>query len=101
MRPERYWFPRRHAQTAVLAPRLIGGMRLSLYLAKGRQSETRVTLILSSAVEAIGHTPLVELSRLTRDVDGRLLAKLEFLSPGLSKKDRIARQIIEEAEAPG
>jgi cysteine synthase A len=101
MRPERYWFPRRQAQIAVLAPRLISKMRLSLYLAKGGQSETRVTLILSSAVEAIGHTPLVELSRLTRDVDGRVLAKLEFLSPGFSKKDRIARQIIEEAEASG
>ena len=56
---------------------------------------------LPSAVEAIGNTPLVELSRLTRGVDGRILAKLEFLNPGLSKKDRIARQIIEDAEADG
>ena len=56
---------------------------------------------LSSAIEAIGSTPLVDLSRLTRDVDGRLLAKLEYLNPGYSKKDRIARQIIEDAEASG
>src|SRR5689334_25119614 len=32
---------------------------------------------------------------------GRLLAKLEYLNPGHSKKDRIARQMIEDAEADG
>jgi len=54
---------------------------------------------LSSAIEAIGNTPLIELSRLTRGIDGRILAKMEYLNPGYSKKDRIARQIIEDAEA--
>lgn len=54
-----------------------------------------------SAVEAIGDTPLVELSRLTRDTGGRILAKLDNLNPGHSKKDRIARQIIETARADG
>ncbi|MBK8024232.1 MAG: cysteine synthase family protein [Chloroflexi bacterium] len=57
--------------------------------------------ILPSVVEAIGQTPLVELSRITRGVEGRILAKLEYLNPGFSKKDRIARQMIEEAEADG
>ncbi len=52
-----------------------------------------------SAIEAIGETPLVELARITRDLGGRILAKLENLNPGYSKKDRIARQIIEDAEA--
>ena len=52
-----------------------------------------------SAIEAIGETPLVELARITRHVHGRIFAKLENLNPGYSKKDRIARQIIEEAEA--
>ena len=56
---------------------------------------------LSSVIEAIGKTPLVELSRLTRGLDGRILAKLDYLNPGLSKKDRIARQIIEDAESEG
>ncbi len=56
---------------------------------------------LPSAVEAIGETPLVELNRITRGVDGRILAKLEYLNPGFSKKDRIARQMIEDAEAQG
>jgi cysteine synthase A len=57
--------------------------------------------MLPSAVEAIGRTPLVELSRLARGTGGRILAKLEYLNPGLSKKDRIARQIVEDAEADG
>ena len=57
--------------------------------------------MLPSAVEAIGRTPLVELSRLTRGLGGRILVKLECLNPGYSKKDRIARQIVEDAEADG
>jgi cysteine synthase len=61
----------------------------------------REATLLPSALEAIGSTPLVELARITRGVDGRILAKLEFLNPGYSKKDRIARQMIEDAEAEG
>jgi len=57
--------------------------------------------ILPSAIEAIGNTPLIDLYRITHEIDGRILAKLEFLNPGFSKKDRIARQIIEDAEASG
>jgi cysteine synthase A len=57
--------------------------------------------ILPSAIEAIGETPLVELSRLTKGMQGRILAKFEYLNPGFSKKDRIARQIINDAEAAG
>jgi cysteine synthase len=62
---------------------------------------SRESALLSSAVEAIGDTPLVELSRVTRGTGGRILAKLEYLNPGFSKKDRIARQIVEDAEADG
>lgn len=57
--------------------------------------------LLGSVLGAIGHTPLVELSRLTRGLEGRILAKLEYLNPGYSKKDRIALQMIEEAENKG
>jgi cysteine synthase A len=56
---------------------------------------------LPSVVEAIGETPLVELARLTKGCQGRVLAKLEYLNPGFSKKDRIAKQMIEDAEADG
>jgi cysteine synthase A len=55
----------------------------------------------ASIIESIGNTPVVELARITRGINGRILAKLEYLNPGLSKKDRIARQIIEDAEASG
>jgi len=59
--------------------------------------------IYPSAVDVIGNTPVVELSRIVEKhgLDGRIFAKLEFLSPGLSKKDRIAKFIIEEAERGG
>ena len=56
---------------------------------------------LDSVLGAIGNTPLVELSRLTKGLNGRVLAKLEYLNPGFSKKDRNALQMIEEAEADG
>lgn len=61
----------------------------------------RSSSLLPSVLSAIGDTPLIELSRLTRDVDGRILAKLDYLNPGFSKKDRIALQMIEDAEADG
>jgi cysteine synthase A len=57
--------------------------------------------VLPSVVEAIGETPLVELSRTTQRLRGQILAKLEYLNPGFSKKDRIGRQMIEDAEAQG
>ncbi|MEP7272428.1 MAG: cysteine synthase family protein [Acidobacteriota bacterium] len=55
----------------------------------------------SSVIDVIGNTPLVELSRFSQRVNGRILAKLEYLNPGASKKDRIALQIIEDAEQSG
>ncbi|WP_238392696.1 PLP-dependent cysteine synthase family protein [Paenibacillus antri] len=57
--------------------------------------------VLEHAYEAIGQTPIVRLSRMTRDVEGEIFAKLEYLNPGFSKKGRAARAIIEEAEANG
>ena len=56
-----------------------------------------------SILDVIGRTPLVELSRSvhSRNLKGRLLVKLEYYSPGGSKKDRIALEIIREAQASG
>lgn len=58
---------------------------------------------LSSVIEAIGNTPLVRLDRLVRarGLTGAILAKLDHLNPGFSKKDRAARGLIEEAERNG
>ncbi len=62
-----------------------------------------MTKILGSVVEAIGNTPLVRLDRLTRahGAEGTILAKLDYLNPGFSKKDRAALGVIEEAERSG
>lgn len=51
--------------------------------------------------ELIGHTPLVELKRFAAGAGATLLAKLEMFSPGGSTKDRIAFQMVCEAEAQG
>ena len=53
----------------------------------------------SSIIEVIGRTPMVELHRIVKlhGLQGRLLAKLDYLNPGFSKKDRIAREMILEA----
>ncbi|KAJ0282929.1 hypothetical protein COL940_004853 [Colletotrichum noveboracense] len=59
--------------------------------------------LLNSAADAIGCTPLVRLDRITSSLglDGTIVAKLDYLNPGGSKKDRVAFGIIEEAERLG
>jgi len=59
--------------------------------------------LLRSVVEAMEASPLVAIDRLTKaaGVEGRILAKLEYLLPGFSKKDRAARRIIEDARGSG
>jgi cysteine synthase len=52
-------------------------------------------------VESIGNTPLVELPRLTPNPDVRIYAKLEGHNPTGSVKDRVAKSMIEAAEAEG
>lgn len=56
---------------------------------------------MSSVLEAIGNTPLIELARITCSLPGRILLKLDYLNPGFSKKDRAALGIIKEAERTG
>jgi cystathionine beta-synthase len=54
-----------------------------------------------TVLELVGHTPIVRLERLGRDVPGQLLAKLEYLNPGGSVKDRIGLAMVEAAEREG
>ncbi len=54
-----------------------------------------------SVVELVGGTPIVRLDRIGRDVAPQLLAKLEYLNPGGSVKDRIGMAMIEAAEREG
>ncbi|MBW5447721.1 pyridoxal-phosphate dependent enzyme [Cohnella sp. CFH 77786] len=56
---------------------------------------------LNHAYETIGNTPMVRLSRMTEGLDGHIYAKLEYLNPGFSKKDRAALQMIIEGEQSG
>src|SRR4051794_11913034 len=55
----------------------------------------------SDIVESIGNTPLVELPRLSPKADVRIYAKLEGTNPTGSVKDRVAKAMIETAEAEG
>ena len=64
-------------------------------------SSPRTDGTLDSVLGAIGNTPVVELSRLTKGLPGRLVVKLDYLQPGFSKKDRVALRMIEDAEASG
>ena len=54
-----------------------------------------------SVLELVGGTPIVRLDRISRDVPGTILAKLEYLNPGGSVKDRIGLAMIEAAERDG
>lgn len=54
-----------------------------------------------NVLNLIGNTPLVRLNKITHGVRATVLAKLEFLNPGGSVKDRIGLAMIEEAEREG
>lgn len=54
-----------------------------------------------SVVDLVGNTPLVRLNSLTRGLKPLVLAKVEYVNPGGSVKDRIALKMIEAAEASG
>ena len=56
-----------------------------------------------SAAELIGNTPLLEVTNIERDLGlkAKVLVKLEYFNPAGSVKDRIAKAMIEDAEAKG
>jgi cysteine synthase len=58
-------------------------------------------MIYASAVETVGRTPLVELSRLARGLHARVVGKLEMRNPAGSVKDRLGVALIEDAEKRG
>lgn len=55
----------------------------------------------NNILETIGNTPLVKLNAVTKGLKGTVLAKIETTNPGNSIKDRMAIQMIEDAEAAG
>lgn len=56
---------------------------------------------LGSVLDAIGDTPIVKLNRVAQGVASDIFVKLEYLNPGGSHKDRVARNMIQRAEEAG
>ncbi|MDX6452528.1 MAG: cystathionine beta-synthase [Gaiellaceae bacterium] len=54
-----------------------------------------------TVIDLVGSTPIVRLDRISEDVPGSILAKLEFMNPGGSNKDRIGLAMIGAAERDG
>lgn len=78
-------------QTVILLPAMAGG---------STPPRSR-PLVVSSLLDLIGSTPLVELSRISPKPSVKIYAKLEGMNPTGSIKDRVAKSMIEAAEASG
>ena len=68
-----------------------------------QREEQLMSKIYTSADQLIGHTPLLELTHIEKEQDlkATILAKLEYFNPAGSVKDRIAKKMIDDAEATG
>src|SRR5689334_25211766 len=62
---------------------------------------TERSSILDSILDTTGHTPMIRLSRIGRDLPGELLGQCGFRSPGGSVKDRIGVKMLLDAEKSG
>ena len=58
-------------------------------------------MIYNNILETIGNTPLVRLNKICKDISATVVVKVEFMNPGNSIKDRIALQMIVDAEEEG
>jgi cystathionine beta-synthase len=56
---------------------------------------------LNNILETIGNTPLIKLNKITKDLPGTILAKVDYFNPGNSIKDRMALKMLEVAEQEG
>jgi cysteine synthase B len=79
------------ASTVILLPAMAGG----------QIPDVRRPLVATSLLDLIGNTPLVELSRISPNPNVKIYAKLEGQNPTGSIKDRVAKAMIEDAEARG
>src|SRR6201992_1757795 len=57
--------------------------------------------IKNNILETIGHTPLIRLNKLTKELPCTVLAKVDYFNPGNSAKDRMAIKMVEVAEQEG
>jgi len=65
------------------------------------ESSPKRERVFDNVLQAIGDTPIVRLNRVTKGLQSEVFAKLEFMNPGGSVKDRIAAHMIEKAEERG
>src|SRR5262249_10771058 len=63
--------------------------------------EGRHAMKCKNILEAIGHTPLIRLNRITKDIQAQVYVKADYLNPGGSVKDRIGTTMIDAAEKKG
>lgn len=57
--------------------------------------------IKKNILETIGNTPLIQLNKITKELPGTILAKVDYFNPGNSIKDRMALKMVEVAEQTG
>ncbi len=55
----------------------------------------------NNVLETIGNTPMIKLNKITKDLPGTILAKVDYFNPGNSIKDRMALKMVEVAEQEG
>ena len=62
-----------------------------------------MTKIYNSILDLVGHTPLLKLNKFmsSRKLEAEIIAKLEYFNPAGSVKDRVALEMIEDAEKSG
>lgn len=72
-----------------------------LYAARGRGQQVEFDADHGGVLSTVGHTPLIRLNKVFKDAEFKLYAKLEFLNPGGSTKDRPALNILKRAIEAG
>ncbi len=58
-------------------------------------------MIYNSIIDTIGNTPMIRLNKISKDIKGEVLVKVEYFNPGNSMKDRMAIKMVEDAEKSG
>lgn len=58
-------------------------------------------MIYNSIIDTIGNTPMIRLNKISKDIKGEVLVKVEYFNPGNSMKDRMAVKMVEDAEKAG
>lgn len=82
----------------MIGPRPISGPIRRSFGVDGNMGDMRIA---NHVVDLVGNTPLVKLNKVVKPGSGLVAAKIEYMNPGGSAKDRIATRMIDAAEAAG